>query len=93
VSGVLHHHHHGEEVHTSPVLLKRGADAVAPILELMESRHQAVEKAVSEVDTATQAWRASAGPEHRDALADAIDRLFRGPLRADPRDHHPAAQH
>jgi hemerythrin-like domain-containing protein len=76
LSGVLHHHHHSEDVQTWPVLLERGADAVAPMVELMERQHEEVEKAASEVDTATQAWRASTGPEDREALADAIDRLL-----------------
>jgi hemerythrin-like domain-containing protein len=80
LSGVLHHHHHSEDVQVWPVLHERVADAAARLVELMGIQHQEVEKAVSEVDTATQVWRASATAEDRDALADAIQRLL-PPLR------------
>jgi hemerythrin-like domain-containing protein len=76
VSTVLHHHHRGEDEQGWPLLLERGHAEAAPILELMERQHKEIENATSEVDAATQVWRASAASSDRDALADAIDRLL-----------------
>jgi iron-sulfur cluster repair protein YtfE (RIC family) len=76
LSVVLHHHHHSEDEQVWPVLRERVADPDARMVELMETQHQEVEKATSEVDAAVEAWRASAAPEDRDALADAIEWLL-----------------
>jgi iron-sulfur cluster repair protein YtfE (RIC family) len=76
VSAVLRQHHQGEDELVWPLLLERCPEEVAALLELMESQHNEIEKIASEIDTATQAWRESAGFEARDALAGALDRLL-----------------
>jgi hemerythrin-like domain-containing protein len=76
LSGVLHHHHHSEDVQVWPVLRERVEDADARMVDLMGTQHEEVEKAVSEVDAALQVWRASAAAEDRDALAGAIEWLL-----------------
>lgn len=78
VSTVLHHHHQGEDEQVWPLLLERTRNEAAPILELMEHQHKEIENTVSEADTATLVWRASAASPDRDALADALDRLLPG---------------
>ncbi|GII54560.1 hypothetical protein Pth03_29490 [Planotetraspora thailandica] len=73
---VLHHHHHGEDEFVWPALLERAAGEVKAIVQVMESQHQGIEKAVSEVDAAVESWRGGAAAESREALAVAVARLL-----------------
>ncbi|MCI2423844.1 hemerythrin domain-containing protein [Saccharopolyspora sp. K220] len=76
VSAVLHHHHHSEDLHNWPLLRERGGAEVAAVIALMEAQHEELDKAATDVDAATEAWRATADVEARDALADALDTLL-----------------
>jgi len=75
VSTILHHHHHGEDVHVWPLLAERCAAECAPLVGLMEAQHEDIAKIGREIDEGLRAWAAAAaGP--RQALADGLDRLL-----------------
>jgi iron-sulfur cluster repair protein YtfE (RIC family) len=76
VSAILHHHHVGEDAHNWPVLLERCADKVAPLVELMESQHEAVAQLGRGVDEALVRWTAEPSAGSREALAVALDALL-----------------
>ncbi|GII28251.1 hemerythrin domain-containing protein [Planotetraspora mira] len=76
VATVLHHHHHSEDEHVWPLLLERVPEDLAPVVRLMESQHEEVARTAAEIDEAIAAWRGSAGPEPREALADVLDRFL-----------------
>ena len=73
---VLHAHHHSEDDSLWPKLLDRGSEEVAPVVHLMESQHESLGKLITEIATALDAWRSSAAPKRREALADALDRMI-----------------
>jgi hemerythrin-like domain-containing protein len=75
LDSMLYHHHHGEDVHLWPRLLERGSEEIAPIVHVMESQHEGIEKAHDEISAALETWRGAAASEHREALADALDRI------------------
>ena len=85
VSTVLHHHHHGEDVHVWPLLAERCPAECAPLVELMEAQHEDIARIGREIDDGLRAWAgAAAGP--REALAAALVRLIpvlRGHLAAE----------
>lgn len=85
VSTILHHHHHGEDVHVWPLLAERCAAQCAPLVELMEAQHEDIARIGREIDEGLRAWAAAAaGP--REALAAALVRLIpvlRGHLAAE----------
>jgi len=76
VSGVLNHHHSGEDSYIWPPLLERCPQDCAPLVGVMEDQHQAIHHGLLQVEKAVAAWRDSAAADTRDALADAIDRLL-----------------
>ncbi|WP_055554889.1 hemerythrin domain-containing protein [Streptomyces sp. NBRC 110028] len=73
---LLHAHHHSEDDHCWAKLASRGPHDVAPVVELMQSQHQAVDTALQDTERQTAAWRASATAEDRDALAHTIDGML-----------------
>lgn len=73
---LLHVHHRSEDEHCWPKLESRGPQDVAPIVELMQSQHQVVDKALQTAEQQNATWRASAAAEDRDALADTIDEVI-----------------
>ncbi len=73
---VLHAHHHSEDESLWPKLLDRGSEEVAPVVHLMESQHESLDKLITEIATEIGAWRSSAASERGEALADAIDRMI-----------------
>jgi hemerythrin-like domain-containing protein len=72
----LYAHHHSEDIHLWPKLLYRGPREVAPIVYLMEGRHENIERLNTAADEATGAWRANPTPESGEALADVLDQLI-----------------
>ena len=76
VSGVLNHHHSGEDKYIWPRLRERCPDDCAPLVDVMEDQHHAIHNGLLQVAQAGQAWRDSAAADARDALAGAIDRLL-----------------
>jgi hemerythrin-like domain-containing protein len=85
VSTILHHHHHGEDVHVWPLLMERCAGECAPLVELMEAQHEDVARIGREIDEGLRAWNGAAtGPQ--EALAAALVRflpVLRGHLAAE----------
>jgi iron-sulfur cluster repair protein YtfE (RIC family) len=77
--GMLHSHHSGEDELLWPKLLDRGSDEIAPLVHTMESQHEAVDKAITDLDAALVSWRGTASSADRETLADALERLY-GPL-------------
>jgi hemerythrin-like domain-containing protein len=75
MSFVLHHHHQGEDKHLWPRLLERVSESVAPVVQMMESHHENIEKIAAEVQVAGKIWRSSATSGSGKALAEAMDRL------------------
>jgi hemerythrin-like domain-containing protein len=76
VSGVLNHHHSGEDVYLWPPLRERCPEECAPLADVMEDQHHAIHNGLLQVAQAGQAWRDSASADARDTLAGAVDRLL-----------------
>jgi hemerythrin-like domain-containing protein len=76
VDGVLHQHHSSEDTHLWPKLLERGPEEIDPIVHRMESQHQGIDRGITEVGAAVEAWLQNAAPERGAELADALDRLI-----------------
>ncbi|WP_203979722.1 hemerythrin domain-containing protein [Planotetraspora silvatica] len=75
IAGVLHGHHAAEDALLWPKLLDRGSDEVATVVHLMEGHHETIDAAYQEIRKELGPWRADADVAHRDALADALERL------------------
>ncbi|WP_203886428.1 hemerythrin domain-containing protein [Planotetraspora kaengkrachanensis] len=75
ISDLVHSHHAAEDALLWPKLLDRGSEEVADIVHLMEGHHEAIDAAYQEVRREVGLWRATAGVVHRDALADALEKL------------------
>ncbi|MFC4533955.1 hemerythrin domain-containing protein [Sphaerisporangium dianthi] len=78
LSAMLHAHHGGEDALLWPKLLERGNEEIAPVVHLMESQHELLDRTNDEVRAGVAAWRRNAGAQEREALASALDRL--GPV-------------
>jgi hemerythrin-like domain-containing protein len=76
VSGVLNHHHSGEDAYVWPRLRERCPEECASLTDVMEDQHHAIHNGLLQVAQAGQAWRDSACADARHTLADAIDRLL-----------------
>jgi hypothetical protein len=76
VSGVLNVHHSAEDKHIWPLLRDRCPEECAPLVDVMENQHHAIDTRLLQATKAAQAWRDSASAGARDALADAVDRLI-----------------
>ena len=76
VSGVLSHHHSGEDAYVWPQLRERCPNDCAALVDVMEDQHHAIHNGLLQVAQAGQAWRDSASAEARHALAGAIERLL-----------------
>lgn len=73
---MLHSHHSGEDELLWPKLLDRGPDEIAPIVHLAEAQHEAVDKAITDIDGVLPLWRSTASAADRDNLANAAERLY-----------------
>jgi iron-sulfur cluster repair protein YtfE (RIC family) len=76
VTGVLNHHHAGEDAYVWPRLRERCPADCAALVGVMEDQHHAIHTGLLQVAQAAEAWRDSASAEARHALAGAIDRLL-----------------
>ena len=76
LSGVLNHHHSGEDKYIWPRLRERCPDDCAPLVDVMEDQHHAIHNGLLQVALAGQAWRDRGAADARDARAGAIDRLL-----------------
>lgn len=72
---VLHRHHLGEDTHIWPKLLERCAEAMAPLVHMIEGQHADIDRAMAEVEARLAMWRGSANTEQAAVLAQAIDVL------------------
>jgi len=70
---MLHHHHEGEDRLLLPLLLTRVPEDLAPIVHTMESQHAGISQGIDDVGGGLPAWRESADPSLRDALADRLE--------------------
>ncbi|MFK3979435.1 hemerythrin domain-containing protein [Micromonospora sp. NPDC050397] len=73
---VLTKHHEGEDLLVWPKLLERGAAEITPMVETMEHQHEALHRALAEVDAKLDQWRRTAGTGEREALAAAVERMI-----------------
>jgi hemerythrin-like domain-containing protein len=76
VSGVLNHHHSGEDAYVWPRLRERCPQECVLIVAVMEEQHHAIHHRLLQAAQAAEAWRDSASAEARHALAGAMERLF-----------------
>ena len=76
VSGVLNHHHSGEDKYVWPRLRERCPGDCEALVDVMEEQHRAVHNGLLQVAQAREAWRDSASADARHALAGAIDLIL-----------------
>jgi hypothetical protein len=76
LGALLHHHHTGEDRLLWPVLGPRLPAADRDTVARMESQHDGIARAQSDVTAAVTAWRATAGAAERDDLATALEALL-----------------
>lgn len=76
VGRALHHHHTIEDEMLWPRLLERVPDEMAPIVHLMESQHEGVDRLLAELGELLGSFRATARVEDRDRLAGILDDLY-----------------
>jgi hemerythrin-like domain-containing protein len=75
VSGLLHHHHSGEDELLWPVLEPRLPAAARAQLEVAESQHAGIEEVLDRVATARVSWVETAEDPSRGELAEALTAL------------------
>jgi hypothetical protein len=78
VDTVLYHHHHGEDEHLWPLLRDRAGAEVEETVRVMEGQHEEIEKINAEMTAALAAWRTTADPHQGAALAEVLERQWRG---------------
>jgi hemerythrin-like domain-containing protein len=71
VAGALHHHHTAEDELLWPVMLDR-VGLRADLVHRMEAQHDRLAGLLTRIDDLTARWRAKAGAEDRDELADVL---------------------
>jgi hemerythrin-like domain-containing protein len=76
LTNLLHHHHHAEDENLWPRLLERAPKECDPLIELMESQHARLEKALSEIDVALGLWRTDTGFTARGTLTSSLESLL-----------------
>lgn len=76
VTGVLHSHHTGEDELVWPLLLERVPGELAPLVHLMETQHENVDRLLGVAAGLRERWRESAAVAERDALAAVLDELY-----------------
>ncbi|MGW0810580.1 hemerythrin domain-containing protein [Nonomuraea sp. NPDC002799] len=70
----LHHHHEAEDKLLWPLLLER-VSLEAELIAAMERQHESVAARIEELRPLLPVWRAGAGADVRDRVADTIRRL------------------
>jgi hemerythrin-like domain-containing protein len=72
----LHDHHTTEDQMLWPMLLERVPEELAPIVHLMESQHEHVDRLMDDLDPLLTSWRQHARADDRDRLATVLDALY-----------------
>ncbi len=72
---LLHHHHTGEDELLWPVLAPRLSAAERALVDVAESQHAGIEKALVSVETARARWAKRRDEQAADDLVTALDRL------------------
>ena len=78
VEEVLHHHHVAEDELLWPLLVERVAEELAPVVRLMETQHEVVDRLLGEIGALRPAWTAGPDAGRTEELADLYDRLYIG---------------
>jgi hemerythrin-like domain-containing protein len=78
---ILEHHHAGEDQYVWPNLRMRCPEEYAPLVDIMESQHDAVHDSLLHVNQSLAMWRDAASAAARDELADTVKLLL--PLLAE----------
>ncbi len=73
--GSVHHHHTIEDELLWEPLAARVPQEVAPLVDLMQEQHAGVDARLARTEPLVQRWRARAGQEDREALAEALHDL------------------
>ncbi len=76
VGRTLHHHHTIEDELLWPRLLERVPEEMAPIVHLMESQHEGVDRLLAELGELLPTFRAHARAEDRERIAAILDDLY-----------------
>lgn len=76
--GFLHHHHDGEDRLLWPLLRARAGAELAPLVDTMESQHEAIARLVHDIEAVLPAWRSQ--PASAPDLADRLEELHAGLL-------------
>ena len=76
VDTVLHHHHVAEDTHIWHRLVERAGAEAEPIVHLMESQHDGLDKLLDEVRGGLAEWRGTADAARAKSLADTTAELF-----------------
>ncbi len=77
LTGLLHHHHQGEDELLWPVLRDRLAIEDTALLEVVEAQHAGIEQALNRVDTVRASWVEHADTQSRSTLVEALLSLYR----------------
>lgn len=76
VTGVLDHHHAGEDRYVWPPLLQRCPQACPSLVDVVAQQHQDIHHGLRQVDSAVTTWRDNAAEKPRNRLADVLDQLL-----------------
>lgn len=77
LTGLLHHHHQGEDEFLWPVLRDRLAIEDTAMLDVVEAQHAGIEQALNRMGTVRGGWVDHADPQGRSALVEALQGLYR----------------
>jgi hemerythrin-like domain-containing protein len=73
---LMHQHHRGEDTGVWPRLRERGTEDIWPIVEVMESQHAGLDRALEKIRAAARRLANDGSAENREALASAAEELI-----------------
>jgi hypothetical protein len=77
IQTVLHHHHAAEDKHLWPRIVSRGGQDVAPVMDVMETQHEELDKVLADVADGLRSWQETADLAQGAALAETAVLLTR----------------
>jgi hemerythrin-like domain-containing protein len=75
IQTVLHHHHQAEDTYLWPRVLSRGGQDAVPVVAVMETQHEELDKVLTDTADGLRSWRETADPARGAALAETAGRL------------------